>query len=65
MKDIGRIDRILNYIRALWILNPNLRLGQLLYNYGKFTDADYNRDDDITEEFLRQYYERYRIKRTK
>jgi len=59
MRDIDRIDRILNLIRGLWLKNPDLRLGQLLYNYAKFNDADYNREDEVIEAYLKQYYDRY------
>ena len=59
MRDIERIDKILNYIRKLWIKNPDLRLGQLLYNYAGFSDNDYNREDDVTEEYLKQSCDKY------
>ena len=54
MRDKARIERVIKYIHTLWIENPDQRLGQLLYNYGGFTDCDYHIEDSITEEFLKQ-----------
>lgn len=58
MRDITRIERILEYIHALWMENPDQRLGQLLYNYGGFTDCDYHTEDSITERALKEYFEK-------
>ena len=49
MRDINRIKRIVDLIYKIWINNPDLRLGQLLYNYGGFTDHNYNLEDDNLE----------------
>lgn len=59
MRNIKRIARILELIGKIWIYNPDLRLGQLLYNYAGFHDLDYNLEDDAIEENLRKSYERY------
>jgi uncharacterized protein YihD (DUF1040 family) len=52
VREIDRIDRILNIISKLWHLMPDLRLGQLLYNFAGFGDKEYYIEDDITEEKL-------------
>ena len=49
MRDSERIDRILNLISILWHEAPDLRLGQLFYNFGGFYDCNYNTEDDDTE----------------
>lgn len=49
MRDPDRIDRILGLIAKIWHLFPDLRLGQLLYNFAGFGDEDYNTEDNITE----------------
>jgi uncharacterized protein YihD (DUF1040 family) len=62
MRDPQRIDRILNLIAVIWRRDPDLRLGQLLYNFAGFKDADYNTEDDLTEKKLREFIST--IKRT-
>ena len=52
MRDKKRIKRILNLIEIIWNFFPDLRLGQLLYNYGGFCDCHYNTEDDVIEEKL-------------
>ncbi|MBP7632943.1 hypothetical protein KBA41_02145 [Candidatus Ozemobacteraceae bacterium] len=32
MREIARIDRVLAAIREKWLLNPDLRLGQMIIN---------------------------------
>lgn len=54
MRDIDRIERILNLIATLWKRNPDMRLGQLLYNFGGFKDTDYEIEDDMTEQRLEE-----------
>lgn len=56
MRDPKRIDRILTMISYIWHKAPDLRLGQLLYNYAKFNDDNYATEDDITEENLKIWY---------
>jgi hypothetical protein len=60
MRDPERIERILNLIVALWKRNPDMRLGQLLYNYGGFKDADYNTEDDETEKNLEESVRKFK-----
>ncbi len=52
MRDKNRIIRILNKIETIWIRNPDLRLGQLLYIFCGFQDTDYGTEDDFVEEKL-------------
>ena len=49
MRDPDRIERVLGLISKIWHLFPDLRLGQLLYNFAGFGDRDYHIDDNITE----------------
>jgi uncharacterized protein YihD (DUF1040 family) len=60
MRDPERIERILNLIVALWKRNPDMRLGQLLYNYGGFKDGDYNTEDDETEKNLEESVRKFK-----
>jgi len=61
MRDINRIDRIVELLRKLWYENPDQRLGQLLENYiffsGKRGDVTsvrlFYQEDDITERILK------------
>ena len=55
MRDIKRIDKILNQLRRLWMKFPDQRLGQLLDNYvfGYKLDSHlFYIEDDIVEERL-------------
>jgi len=56
MRDIKRIKRILNLIEKIWTENPDLRLGQLLYNFANFYDCNYHKEDDETEKHLESGY---------
>lgn len=55
MRDPKRIDRILKLIGDIWHYAPDLRLGQLLYNYGGFSDYDYSLEDDLIEKALTKH----------
>jgi uncharacterized protein YihD (DUF1040 family) len=55
MRDPQRIDRILRLIRQLWMTYPDLRLGQLLFNFAGFTNGDsFHIEDDLIEAKLMQ-----------
>ena len=57
MRDIQRIDRILELLGEAWKKNPDCRFGQLLINLGMVSDKDlvwYAEDRDI-EKALRKY----------
>jgi hypothetical protein len=58
-RDKKRIKRIMKLIADIWMLSPDLRLGQLLYNYGGFSDMDYHVEDDLTEKILEENYNQY------
>ncbi len=55
MRDPQRINRILNLIATVWIRNPDLRLGQLLYSFAGFEGDIFNYEDDRTEEKLTEF----------
>ncbi len=61
MRDVGRIKRVLNLIEEIWLLQPDLRLGQLLENLCLFPKQANNhfmlwfQDDDVTEGKLEQW----------
>jgi len=60
MRDINRIDRIIELLRELWKKYPDQRLGQLLENYiffngerGDVTSVRlFYQEDNITERIL-------------
>lgn len=55
MREIERIDRIVELIRALWKLSPDMRFGQLLENYiFEKPEALYRQEDDFTEKKLKE-----------
>ncbi|MFZ2992573.1 MAG: hypothetical protein WA061_02545 [Microgenomates group bacterium] len=54
MRNPKRIKSILSKMEKLWNMYPDMRLGQLLYNYAGFSDKDYNREDFETEIALDQ-----------
>lgn len=62
MRDINRIERILNMLKELWNKYPDQRLGQLLENYvffkGKRGDITslrlFYQEDDETENILKE-----------
>ncbi len=57
MREIARIDRIVEKLRQLWHAHPDLRLGQLIENYvissgslrGEMTAYLFYTEDDDTE----------------
>ena len=58
-RDVKRIKRIMKLITDIWMLSPDLRLGQLLYNYAGFSDMDHHIEDDITEKILNENFEKF------
>jgi uncharacterized protein YihD (DUF1040 family) len=58
-RDRKRIKRIMKLITDIWMLSPDLRLGQLLYNYAGFSDMDHHIEDDITERILNENFEKF------
>jgi len=55
MRDPKRIDRILKLVEILWKRCPDMRLGQLLYNFAEFKGDIFNYEDDRTEICLKHY----------
>ena len=59
MRDPQRIQKLLGKLYTVWLLNPDMRLGQLLINLSKLKpyDADllWNIEDDKWEEILDNY----------
>lgn len=53
MRDPNRIERILNKIEAIWINEPDIRLGQMLVNFAPprlQNDIFYLEDDELEKE---------------
>ena len=55
MRDINRIDTILQQLGEIWKMNPDLRLGQLLLNCMSDPMLYYVEDDKLIE-VVRSYY---------
>jgi uncharacterized protein YihD (DUF1040 family) len=49
MRDPKRIDKIIDSLEELWLKNPDLRFGQLIYNLSKQGNIDdiFNPEDDV------------------
>ena len=59
MRDINRIDKIIDVLRDIWKLVPDWRFGQVIENFKRdanLYDMFYVEDDDILE-ILESYYE--------
>ena len=53
MRDIRRIDRILDKLREIWKKNPDFRFNQLLINLNLIPDGSHwFLDDNLIEEIL-------------
>ena len=52
MRNPERIDRILKLISVAWHESPDLRLGQLLYNFADFRGDIFHIEDGVTETIL-------------
>jgi len=61
MRDPARIDTILEQLREVWMLNPDLRLGQLIYNAARMRDPNladvFNIEDGALSKGLCRYKE--------
>ena len=61
MRDVDRIDKILELVREIWIAEPDLRLGQLIQNAVRLKDPDlidiHIVEDDTLRKGLRGYLE--------
>jgi uncharacterized protein YihD (DUF1040 family) len=59
MRDPARIDEMLELLREVWLLQPDLRLGQLIYNAARMRDADLEDVFSIEDGSLRKGLVRY------
>ena len=55
MRDINRIDKILEEIKLIWKNVPDLRLGQLLLNVLQDPALYYVEDDQLID-YLKTFY---------
>jgi hypothetical protein len=63
MRDVRRIDRILNDIKKLWLANEDYRFYQLLINAGLMPDSGiWNVEDDEVEEHLKKIKKNWKVK---
>ena len=55
MRDPNRIDIIIEELRKCWKRNPDLRLGQLIYNLNKSGNSDiFFPEDDKWLEWIKE-----------
>ena len=57
MRDINRIDKVLDEISKIWKANPDLRLGQLILNITDNPNILYYVEDDELVKALKTTYE--------
>lgn len=58
MRDVQRIDEVLSELRAIWVQEPDLRLGQLVVIALRPKEPQlevFNAEDDVLLEGLRRY----------
>lgn len=55
MRDIDRIDSILDRLKTLWKRNPDLRLGQLILNVLRDPTLYYIEDEQLIEVLEKVY----------
>jgi uncharacterized protein YihD (DUF1040 family) len=60
MRDLARIDQVLSLLREVWELEPDLRLGQLIFNAARIRQPSIDDVFSIEESDLCQGLERYR-----
>ena len=61
MRDINRIEPIINDLKKLWLLNPDMRLCQLLYWVASKSgwnndDLFYLEDDIVSNQLKKELY---------
>ena len=61
MRDPKRIDEMLDLLRQIWIQEPDLRLGQLVFNAARMRELEisdvYSIEDESLQKGLRRYLE--------
>ena len=60
-RDPKRISKILNILKQIWKMNPDLRLGQLILNAVNEEDLYYMEDDKILEKIVSTYSQKEEI----
>ena len=62
MRDPKRIEQFCNYLRAVWMLFPDWRFGQLVSNIYHLTGnpAFFYKEDDELLQALKDVYEEWR-----
>lgn len=59
MRDPARIDEMVELLRQVWHLEPDLRLGQLVYNAARMRDVELQDVFSIEDASLRKGLARY------
>ncbi len=66
MRDPARIDEILELLRAVWTHEPDLRLGQLIYNAARIRDPElsdvFSIEDSSLHKGLVRYLEQIQVR---
>ena len=55
-QNFDRINEILTNIRIVWMIYPEMRLGQLLENFVFNSNTMFYQEDDITNEKLKKVW---------
>ena len=67
MRDPARINEMLELLRSVWTLEPDLRLGQLVYNAARIRDPElsdvFSTEDSSLQKGLVRYLEQIKADR--
>lgn len=65
MRDPARINEVLELLREIWTLEPDLRLGQLIYNAARISEPDLSDvaliEDTSLFKGLARYHEHFQV----
>ncbi|TQK01174.1 hypothetical protein FBX97_5694 [Herbaspirillum sp. SJZ107] len=68
MRDPARIDEVLKLLREVWTLEPDLRLGQLIYNAARISEPGlsdvFSIEDSSLYKGLARYLEQIQVDRS-
>lgn len=68
MRDPARIDEVLELLREVWTLQPDLRLGQLIYNAARIREPGlsdvFSIEDSSLYKGLVRYLEQIQVDRS-
>ncbi|VXB60840.1 DUF1040 family protein [Massilia sp. 9I] len=68
MRDPARIDEVLELLREVWTLEPDLRLGQLIYNAARIREPGlsdvFSIEDSSLYKGLVRYLEQIQVDRS-